>query len=302
MAEELSLRSLASADADANHVSGEARIYQLLKRLCLTACPPILSKPASSDAKQQHQQLVDFMFSHCLQQLMLGSRLPRTLGDEGAVVRRIHKNLIQQKRDSVTAVFSERVSKLDKIVKDSELRCSMLSFLLRLMDVGNTYHNSTLLSDISHGLTSHKIGIPPDFNLSSVTSGISMGFDTTASTTKQNISSHSITYRGEDSRSFEANNNSRPVPKRLDALSWYGAPFSHLEHGPTWRISEQDLVRDLIFIFQGASGTHLQWDSNRHSYYFAEETRIPTPVHGACMKLAELGKLYQKVHTSLSLL
>ena len=126
-----------------------------------------------------------------------------------------------------------------------------------------------------------------------------MGFDSTVSTTKQQVSSHSIAYRGEDSRSFETNNHSRPVPKRLDALSCYGAPFSHLEHGPSWRITEQDLVRDLIFIFQGASGTHLQFDNNRQSYYFAEETRIPTPVHGACMKLAELGKLYQKVHISL---
>ena len=134
-----------------------------------------------------------------------------------------------------------------------------------------------------------------------MTSGISMGFDSSASTTKQQISAHSITYRAEDSRSSGVNNHSRPVPKRLDALSCYGAPFSHLEYGPTWRISEQDLVRDLIFIFQGASGTHLQWDSNRHTFYFAEETRIPTPVHGACMKLAELGKLYQKVHTSVFL-
>ena len=144
MAEELFSRSHPSVAADAEHVTGEARIYQLLKRLCLIACPLLPSKPTPSEVKHQ-QQLTEFMFSHCLQQLMLGSRLPRTLGDEGAVVRRVQNNLIQQKRDSVTAVFSERVSKLEKVLKDPEMRCSLLSFLLRIMDTGNTYHNSTLL-------------------------------------------------------------------------------------------------------------------------------------------------------------
>ena len=155
MAEELVLRSLSLADADADQMSGEARVYQLLRRLCLTACPPLPTKTVPHEIKQQQQQqqqLADFIFSHCLQQLMMGSRLPRTLGDEGAVVRRIHKNLIQQKRDSVTALFSEKVSKLEKIAKNSEMRCSMLTFLLRLMDVGNSYHNSTLLAGESHRL------------------------------------------------------------------------------------------------------------------------------------------------------
>ncbi|KAI6654785.1 hypothetical protein LOD99_2664 [Oopsacas minuta] len=290
-------------DASTDPASNEVRIYQLLKRLCITACPPI-PRTASADVKQQQQQLIDFMFNHSLQQLTLGSRLPRTLADEGAVVRRVQKNLIQQKRDSTTALFSESVSKLDKRMKSPEMRYSLLSFLLRMMDDAITYHNSTIIPDLSSTLSIHKMGILSDINLSNVTSGISLGFDSTASTTMHQQSSRSISYKPEESHTSSVNNTrnrsnrnrNRSSPKRLDGLSWYMAPFSHLEYGPTWKICEQDLVRDLIFIFQGASGTHILWENTTHRFYFIEEIRLPTPIHCICMKLAELGKLYQKVN------
>ena len=133
-----------SLENSTDQVNNEVKIYQLLKRLCINSCLPV-PKAATTEVKEQQQQLVEFMFNHSLQQLTLGSRLPRTLLDQGSVVRRVQKNLIQQKRDSTTAVFSESVAKLDKCVRDRDLRYSLLSFMLRMMDDGTTYHNSTLI-------------------------------------------------------------------------------------------------------------------------------------------------------------
>lgn len=158
-------------------------------------------------------------------------------------------------------------------------------------------------SDASSTLSIHKMGFPPDMNLSNITSGISLGFDSTASTVMQQQSPRSVSYKpNQSSQSLKhSRNRTESSSKRLDALSCYMAPFSHLEYGPTWKICEQDLVRDMIFIFQGTSGTHLLWDNHKHVFYFAEEIRLPLPIQGICMKLAELGKLYQKVSSYLQL-
>ena len=147
------------------------------------------------------------------------------------------------------------------------------------------------------------MGFPSDMNLSNITSGISLGFDSTASTVMQQQSPRPVSYKPNQSNQSlkHSRNRANSSTKRFDALSCYKAPFSHLEYGPTWKICEQDLVRDMIFIFQGASGTHLLWDNHKRVFYFAEEIRLPLPIQGICMKLAELGKLYQKVNSYLQL-
>ena len=145
--EEYSFRSQQS-DVEISDLSGEARIFQLLRCLCQNSCPPLPPKPSQSEL-QQHKNLNEFIFNHSLEQLKLGSRLPGSMDDEEGVVRRVHKNLLKQKRDSSTALFSERVAKLARIVRDPEKRCAMLSFLLRLMTDATTYQNSTLISGTS---------------------------------------------------------------------------------------------------------------------------------------------------------
>ena len=154
--------------------------------------------------------------------------------------------------------------------------------------------------------------IPSDLNLTGATSGISLGFDASQFSTQQHLSTQtaSMRYGAESetprSRPRSSNITSHPAvsshraDKTLDAISWYGVAFSHMCDGNIWGVCEQDLVRDLIFIFQGAAGTHIQWDKGRHCFYFPKESRIPIPVYGMCMRMTELGKLYRKVrNTSL---
>lgn len=60
-------------------------------------------------------------------------------------------------------------------------------------------------------------------------------------------------------------------------------------------VSEQFLLRDLVFVLQGINGTFLQFQSSLDRFAFRSDVTVPPSVHSLTLRIAEAGWLYKRV-------
>ncbi len=63
----------------------------------------------------------------------------------------------------------------------------------------------------------------------------------------------------------------------------------------SYEISEQALLRDLIFVFQGLDGKYIKYESKIEAFTISSQYNIPQPVRNLVRKIAEVGWMYKKV-------
>jgi gamma-tubulin complex component 3 len=70
-----------------------------------------------------------------------------------------------------------------------------------------------------------------------------------------------------------------------------------LEENMTAELSEQALIRDVVYAFQGIDGTYVRWSDRTRGYVVAPDVGVPASVRSMVGKLCELGFLFRKVTT-----
>jgi gamma-tubulin complex component 3 len=60
-------------------------------------------------------------------------------------------------------------------------------------------------------------------------------------------------------------------------------------------VSESDLLRDLIFVFQGIDGQYIRYDESLRDYALVHGISVSKPMEDMVYKLAEIGWLYTKI-------
>uniref|UniRef100_A0A0B6YQK0 Uncharacterized protein n=1 Tax=Arion vulgaris TaxID=1028688 RepID=A0A0B6YQK0_9EUPU len=71
--------------------------------------------------------------------------------------------------------------------------------------------------------------------------------------------------------------------------------LTHQTENTSYEISEQDLLKDLIYVLQGISGDWVKFDINKDVYKLDRQSGIPKPWREEIEKLSECGWLYQKI-------
>ena len=65
--------------------------------------------------------------------------------------------------------------------------------------------------------------------------------------------------------------------------------------GEKGRIVESDILRDLLYVFQGIDGRFLKFNSNKNVFELDSTVIIPKPTHELVLRLAELGGLFHYI-------
>ena len=60
-------------------------------------------------------------------------------------------------------------------------------------------------------------------------------------------------------------------------------------------LSEQALIRDVVYTFQGIDGTYVRWSERARGYVVAPDIGVPANVRSMVGRLCELGYLFRKV-------
>lgn len=66
-------------------------------------------------------------------------------------------------------------------------------------------------------------------------------------------------------------------------------------------VSESDLLRDLIFIFQGIDGQYIKYNQELNDYAFISDISVSKPMKDMVLKLADLGWLYIRIRNFIQL-
>ncbi|KAI9495284.1 Spc98 family-domain-containing protein [Zychaea mexicana] len=84
-----------------------------------------------------------------------------------------------------------------------------------------------------------------------------------------------------------------PAVQLEKAREMYQSSLSNSEYEPV--VPESELLRDLIFIFQGIDGQYIKYDSNSDVYAMDSQINVPEPTKDLVYRLTEIGWLYQRI-------
>lgn len=73
----------------------------------------------------------------------------------------------------------------------------------------------------------------------------------------------------------------------------------HIRHTDA-QVSEQDLVRDVVYTCQGIDGKHIKFDAKADGFVITDSVRLPRGARLLILKLCELGWLYRRIRTYVS--
>jgi hypothetical protein len=76
--------------------------------------------------------------------------------------------------------------------------------------------------------------------------------------------------------------------------------YFKVEPGMSFELSEQLLIRDLLFVFQGIDGRYIKFDHKTDGYTLAERISLPASTKTLVTQLSELGWLYRKICSFIS--
>ena len=69
-----------------------------------------------------------------------------------------------------------------------------------------------------------------------------------------------------------------------------------IDDNTSFSMSQQLLLRDVIFAFQGIDGKYIRYSKSEGAYSIDPKIGIPTPVRVLLMKLSHMGHLFRKVN------
>eukprot|EP00943_MAST-04B_sp_MAST-4B-sp1_P002977 g2977.t1 len=152
---------------------------------------------------------------------------------------------------------------------------AILSLLEELANTGNNYSNANNNSKTN-------VLAPITFSL-----GDLGAYETKTTKAKQNPTSTI----GEDNKSAENFSRKRQIYSDKSSMLRY-----RINENTSFSMSQQLLLRDIIFIFQGIDGKYIRYSKSENSYAIDPKIGIPTPVRVLLLKLSHMGYLFRKVN------
>ena len=85
-----------------------------------------------------------------------------------------------------------------------------------------------------------------------------------------------------------------PFPRRSGSLMLKAAAEDRVD-GSKFEVTEQSLLRDILYVFQGIEGKMIRYEDENDGYRINPTIGVPFPIRDFIDKLNELGWLYRKV-------
>jgi len=197
---------------------------------------------------------------------ILGSRMSHlVMKDEVQVSTQIKKRLLRKNNQNMDSalLFNNLFLKLQskQILKN---KWAVLYFLLNLSEQIENYTTSSNLIDATlDSIQLSNIDIEPQEK-------------TTGKTTEKTTEKMKI-----------------PENQELNQLKFLNLYYHQNEQQ---EITEDVLVHDLIYIFQGIHGRYIKFNPESDNFIIDERLKIPKPTYELISKLTELGWLYRQIH------
>jgi len=210
--------------------------------------------------------------------------------EEGVVLDKILKSLARSGRDRDAAQLTSLHTKLVGCSKDIlRNRTSILTFLHSLSerDASTTHQPSPFTSSLQH---SNSLALSSNGFGSSFRAPLSLHPSLSNTSISHSTSQPSL------STNFHPPLPPKPKsrPSSLYEVDSYASPTS-VGRPSDLALSEQDLVRELVFVFQGIEGSLIRYENGN----FSLDKKISLASHkrSTVMKLCEVGWLYGQVHS-----
>jgi len=220
-------------------------------------------------------------------------------GEEGIVLDRMLKSLARSGRDRDAAQLSSLHSKLVSCSKDIlRNRTSILALLHSLSekDLSSTSQPSPFTSSLPHNNSSQE---PSKISVSSSGLGNSSLFRAPLSS-HPSLSNSSLSHSTSHPSFSTSSHPPLPPKPKSRPTSLYAVETDSVatpggRPSDSTAPSEQDLVRELVFVFQGIGGSLIKCEDGNYS--LDKNISLPTHQRSVVMKLCEVGWLYGQVHS-----
>ncbi|XP_067127787.1 gamma-tubulin complex component 3 homolog [Centruroides vittatus] len=253
---------------------------------------------------------------------VLGSSSSLNENDEFQIAEKIKKKLAKERREKDSVLFGELHKKLQTsaVLKN---RCAVLSLLLNLSNTKNDGSaKAPLFNSFSKLITSTPLSINNrDFPNKPVSS------NGTVSTI--HAVSSSIPLYSKDGEGKVTNGSIEdPVPYSTkiygSRVAKVAAMFSNKDQQITsntsnvltarrkslsspkqksresdqtsLEIPEQELLREVLYAFQGIKGNYIQWEGAKNNCHVDLKVSMPKPQRHLVLRLTEIGWFYTKIH------
>ncbi|XP_059168560.1 gamma-tubulin complex component 3 homolog [Physella acuta] len=258
---------------------------------------------------------------------LLGSKRSIEDEDEFRIIERLKKQLVRHGREKDAAVLAEIHRKLQSQMLLRN-RSAILKLLQQLSSVEEKGQESRVpnTSFFSHGLPSHLVSTP--YGAADVRQGHAPGL------TMSSVSSHTVgssgisSIQGRDfssrdltpvAQSFIPSHLVTPAfglnqqtSNKLRTVSIFAKQSENKENvlvthsgnkhlskrsadNTSFEISEENLLKDLVYVLQGIQGRWVKFDSSKDVHKIDSETGVPKAWRQEIVKLSECGWLYLKI-------
>ncbi|RAL48519.1 hypothetical protein DM860_005943 [Cuscuta australis] len=303
-------------------------VHRLLCTSLQSAATSAASNPNPSPSEQQFQQA----FSYAVR--ILSSRLtPKIASDEASMAESIKRQLATQGKSSEALTFADLFSKFSSKTGPGSVKNKWgLLYLIKTISEDRMSRKSHPLSGISAGAFSSALtgGLPllseghsnGNFRAGTrASNSSSLGFPKKLRDFDGNSTSagkgEKIAIDGalsEDSRnSRRLVDSSRFIKGKEETVKgWHGGVLMVSKDPENMRdmayheftnllkeeneVSEEVLVRDVLYACQGIDGRYVKFDRNADGYVLSDLVKAPRAIRTMVRKLCELGWLFKKVN------
>lgn len=252
---------------------------------------------------------------------VLGSSSSLNENDEFQIAEKIKKKLAKERREKDSVLFGELHKKLQTsaVLKN---RCAVLSLLLNLSNTKNeSSTKAPLFNSFSKLITSTPLSINSrDFpnkpisangTISSIHT-INSNAPLYSKESERKVTNGSIEDSGQYSTRIYGSrvakvaamfSNKEPSTANTSTVltarrKSSGSPRQKsLESDQTnGEIPEQELLREVLYAFQGIKGNYIQWEGSKNNVRIDLKISMPKPQKHLVLRLTEIGWLYTKIH------
>ncbi|GES99979.1 gamma-tubulin complex component 3 homolog [Rhizophagus clarus] len=243
---------------------------------------PISEIGKNAELSSRQQQI----FEYCMR--ILGSRMtPSVVSDELHVSDLIKKKLAREHKSSANALrFANLFSKLQSQTTITR-KWSILYFLLSLSDQSN----------INEGKITNTSPIEQAFSYRGLQN---LSNFRNIETNKQSYEEEVNRFIPNVSSSSKVSNIKVSKEDELPSRTILIKQLAEFDHSNV-EVSEEMLLRDIIFIFQGINGQFIKYNEESLSYIIDPKLDINRSTRDLLHRLTELGWLYKRVNEFVSL-
>ncbi|KAI8920406.1 Spc98 family-domain-containing protein [Entophlyctis helioformis] len=226
-------------------------------------------------------------YEYCMR--ILGSRISPSIVSDEAHVSALMQKLVA--RNDPLSQKSLRLSNLLAKLSDKTVlrrRWATLYFLLSICDRGDASIDNliTNTSVLSLGLRSTHQADPVSHQYAPASSG--------SSAAAAQSTALSPTRRPKDYQNGHAASAAEGIP-RASVFNAYYVP-QHIQDAQNPTVTEPELIRDVLFVFQGVDGKHIKFDAAADNYVMDPQLSLPNPTRQLVRRICEVGWLYRAIH------